>query len=330
VKKPSVVIVSPAAPGANNGNERTALRWRTMLSDAFDARIEQAGPGGTVGEADVLLALHARRSADAIAAWAARGPRRPLAVVLTGTDLYHDIGADAAAQRSLELADRLVVLQDHAIAALPERLRHKGIVVQQSTTTMAPGLKPDSRLDAVMVGHLRGVKGPRVLFDAVRSIDAGERITMTHIGDASADPALGEEAKSVQAACPHYRWLGALPYANTRERIRDSHVLVHTSVLEGGAHVLMEAVCSGTPVLASRIPGNVGMLGETYGGYFEPGDAAGLVKLLRECRRTQGREDGVLEKLALQCEQRVPLFHPVREAKALHALVEGLLRPAVR
>lgn len=320
-----MVIVSPAAPGANNGNERTALRWRTMLSDAFEARIEPSGADPAQGDADVVLALHARRSADAIAAWSARVPRKPLAVVLTGTDLYQDIAGDAAAQRSLELADRLVVLQDHAVQAVPERLRHKAVVVQQSTTAMSPGLKPDSRLEAVMVGHLRGVKGPRVLFEAVRSIDPAERITFTHIGDTAGEPALGEEAKALQAACPHYRWIGALPYPNTRERIRDAHVLVHTSVLEGGAHVVMEAACSGTPVLASRIPGNVGMLGEEYGGYFESGDAAGLVKLLCECRRTQAREDGLLEKLAAQCEQRMPLFHPVREAKALHALVESLL-----
>ncbi len=325
-----MVIVSPAAPGANNGNERTALRWRTMLADAFEARIVQPDAAEQVGDADVLLALHARRSAGAIAAWAARTPRKPLAVVLTGTDLYQDIAVDQDAQRSLELADRLVVLQDHALQALPERLQAKVIVVQQSTTSMAPGLKPDSRLDTVMVGHLRAVKAPRVLFDAARRLEPAERITITLVGDAVGEPELAEEARLLQSQCPHYRWIGTQPHASTRERIRDAHVLVHTSVLEGGAHVIMEAACSGTPVLASRIPGNVGMLGETYGGYFEADDAAGLVRLLRECRATQGRDDGLLEQLGAQCEQRAALFHPVREAKALHALVERMLHGNAR
>jgi putative glycosyltransferase (TIGR04348 family) len=325
VKKASVIIVSPASPGANNGNERTAERWRAMLADAFDARVVQPQAVDDALEADVMLALHARKSSPAITGWAARVPRRPLAVVLTGTDLYEDGPADAAVRRSLQLADRLVLLQDHAAADVPAEFRHKAVVVQQSTTTMSPGLKADSRLDAVMVGHLRAAKAPRVLFEAARSIAPAEHITITHIGDASAEPALGDEARALQAQCPHYRWLGALAHAPAREHIRDAHVLVHTSILEGGAHVVMEAVCSGTPVIASRIPGNVGLLGDDYTGYFESGDVQGLVALLRECRRTQAQEDGLLEKLAAQCEHRVPLFHPVREAKALHALVEALL-----
>ena len=56
--------------------------------------------GGT--DDSVMLALHARRSAASIAAWAARRTAASgLAVVLTGTDLYRDIPTDAAAQRSL-------------------------------------------------------------------------------------------------------------------------------------------------------------------------------------------------------------------------------------
>ena len=46
--------------------------------------------------------------------------------------------------------------------------------------------------------------------------------------------------------------------------------------MEGGAHVILEAVQSGTAVLASRIDGNVGMLGPAHEGYFEVGDDAGL------------------------------------------------------
>ena len=103
-----------------------------------------------------------------------------------------------------------------------------------------------------------------------------------------------------RADCPHYRWLGALPHAQTRQRIQRAHVLVHTSALEGGAHVIMEAVRSGTPVLASRVPGNIGMLGADYAGYFPHGDAAALAGLLEECRAGQAAKDpsaGLLARL---------------------------------
>jgi len=40
--------------------------------------------------------------------------------------------------------------------------------------------------------------------------------------------------------------------------------------------VIIEALASGTPVLASRIDGNLGLLGDDYAGVFEPGEATGL------------------------------------------------------
>ena len=72
---------------------------------------------------DVLIALHARRSAPSIAAWAEAHPDRPLVVVLTGTDLYRDIRTDASARRSLQLATRLVVLQEQGLLELQPALR---------------------------------------------------------------------------------------------------------------------------------------------------------------------------------------------------------------
>jgi glycosyltransferase involved in cell wall biosynthesis len=99
--------------------------------------------------------------------------------------------------------------------------------------------------------------------------------------------------------------------------------------MEGGAHVIMEAVLSGTPVLASRIPGNVGMLGDDYAGYFEPGDAEGLAQLLRRCRSdniTGG--DAWLAQLSAQCALRAPLFNADAERAALHQLVHDLSTPS--
>jgi glycosyltransferase involved in cell wall biosynthesis len=120
--------------------------------------------------------------------------------------------------------------------------------------------------------------------------------------------------------------LGAQPHEATRRRIQRAHVLVHTSRMEGGAHVVMEAVCSGTPVLASRIDGNVGMLGADYAGYFEPGNAAQLAHLLQLARATQHQADGLLARLAAQCARRAPLFAPKAEQQALLNLVADLGR----
>jgi glycosyltransferase involved in cell wall biosynthesis len=85
----------------------------------------------------------------------------------------------------------------------------------------------------------------------------------------------------------------------------------------------MEAVCSGTPVLASRIDGNVGLLGEDYAGYFEPGDAPALAHFLQACRTTQNRHN-LVAHLRHQCALRAPLFEPQAERAALHRWVQDL------
>lgn len=321
MKKPSLCVVTPALADANNGNWQTARRWASMLSGHYRVRVVRDWVPGDGG--DVLLALHARRSAASVSAWAGAHPDRPLVLALTGTDLYRDIGTDADAQRSLALAHRLVVLQEQGPLALPEALREKCRVVFQSGTRRQTLAKTTSHLRAVMVGHLRDEKWPQTLFEAAHLLRADEGIHIDHIG-AALDPALGEAAQATARACAHYRWLGGLPHAATRARIQRAHVLVHTSRMEGGAHVLMEAMLCGTPVLASRIDGNVGMLGTDYGGYFPPGDAAALVQALRECRAGLGEPAGSLATLQAQCEVRAPLFDPRTEQAALLALLAEL------
>ena len=322
----SVVVVSPALAAANNGNWRTARRWQLLLAPAFPSRIVQQWPDAHAATDTLMLALHARRSADSIEAWAQAHPARGLAVVLTGTDLYQDIRIDPRAQRSLELAQRLVVLQELGAQALPAAMRHKTRVVFQSTPQRAAFPKSARLLRAVMVGHLRQVKSPQTLFEAARLVRGRDDIRIDHIGDAT-DAELAEQARATARDCPQYRWLGALPHAQTRQRIQRAHVLVHTSALEGGAHVIMEAVRSGTPVLASRVPGNVGMLGSDYAGYFPSGDAAALVRLLEECRAGQVAKDparALLARLVTQCTLRAPLFDATAERAALTQLLHEL------
>jgi glycosyltransferase involved in cell wall biosynthesis len=61
-------------------------------------------------------------------------------------------------------------------------------------------------------------------------------------------------------------------HANAQESLELADRLVLSSKSEGGANVISEAVMASVPVIASRIPGTVGLLGENYPGYFEFGD----------------------------------------------------------
>ena len=267
-----------------------------------------------------MIALHARRSAAAVQAWRAANPQRPLVVVLTGTDLYRDIHHDADAQRSLALADALVVLNELGAQALPPEFRAKCHVVLQSCSVRRTLPHSGRHLRALMVGHLREEKDPQTYFAAARLLAQRPDIRLDHIG-AALDPELGAAAAALAAAQPNYRWLGGLPHAAVRGHIQRAHVLVHASRMEGGAHVVTEALRSGTPVLASRIAGNLGLLGPGYGGIFEVGDAAGLAALLRRARD----DAAMLPALQAQAADRTALFAPQAERAALHTLLTGLL-----
>lgn len=302
---PQVVIVSPYLRDANNGNWRTAERWRRHLAGVCDARIVDAWPDHRAAADQAMIALHARRSAAAIAAWSAAHPGRGLAVALTGTDLYRDIHTDAQARRSLDRAQVLVTLQEQAPRALPAEVRVKARVIYQSVPARPALAKTTRHLRALAVGHLREEKSPDTLFAAARLLAGRRDVFIDHAG-AGLDPALAEAARATMLEAPHYRWLGGLPHEATRRRIQRAHLLVHPSRMEGGAHVIIEAVVSGTPVLASRIDGNVGMLGEDYTGYFEWGDARSLAALLLRCRD----DAAFLERLRRQCQARAPLFEP--------------------
>ena len=227
-----------------------------------------------------------------------------------------------AAQESVRLADGLVVLQEEGLDALPAAYRAKTSVCLQSTAKREALAKTTRHLRALMVGHLRDEKDPQTYFDAARLLAARTNLLFDHVGAALDAPLGRSSARAVAAACPRYRWLGPLAHALTLRRIRQAHVLVHPSRIEGGAHVVMEAVQSGTPVLASRVSGNVGMLGHGYSGYFEAGDAAGLAALLMRCRD----DASMLPLLMRERAARSPLFEPARE----RATLLGLVAPPAR
>lgn len=306
---------------ANNGNWHTAWRWAQFLCGQRKTALLPHWPPSTGSSpAAAMIALHARRSAPSIQAWARQCPGKALIVVLTGTDLYRDIRSDAVAQQSLALASHLVVLQEAGLHELPPALRRKTSVIFQSARPLLPSARSERRFHAVMVGHLRDEKDPLTYLRAVAKCDP-RRMSFESIGEAL-QPDLALAASTAQAGMPHYRWRGGLPRALTRQRIKRAHVLVNSSLMEGGAQVIIEAVQAGTAVLATAISGNIGMLGGDYAGYFPVGDDGALAALLQRC----AAEPAFLLRLENQCRERAHLFSPAREKQLVINLVNSALK----
>lgn len=288
-----------------------------MLGAAYRVRLAAQWQDGND---ELMIALHARRSAASISAWRAQRPQAPLVLVLTGTDLYRDIDSNADARRSLALADRLVVLNSHGPDQLPAPLRVRCQLVLQSCSARQPLHKTQQHLRALMVGHLRDEKDPLTYLRAAARLAGRADIHCDHAG-AALDPALGAQAAALAARQPSYRWLGALPHAAARRRIQAAHVLVHTSRMEGGAHVVIEALRSGTPVIASRIAGNLGLLGDDWPASFDVGDDAALAALIERARD----DPDMLPALRRRAADRAPLFSPQAEQATLLRLLQDLL-----
>ncbi|MGE5336253.1 MAG: selenoneine biosynthesis selenosugar synthase SenB [Gemmatimonadota bacterium] len=315
--RPLVGIVTPYLAASNTGNWHTAARWARILRSRFRVRLMERWDGQPV---DCLIALHARRSAESIHKFAAAHPDRPLGVVLTGTDLYRDIANNATAQRSLDLASRLVVLNERGPLRLPRRYRKKTTVILQSARGLSAGRKPRRTFDIAVIGHLREEKNPRLVWRLLEELPADLRVRIRHAG-AGLDEQLAARATEVAARDPRYRWLGNLRRPQARQLIRRSHVLLHPSNMEGGAQAVIEAVMSHTPVVGSGIDGNAGLLGVQYAGLFTEGD----VDALRARIVRAAREPRFLAQLTWACDQRAKLFAPEREARAVLRLVDNLL-----
>ena len=308
-----IALVTPAGPGMRNGNRHTALRWAAFL--------QAAGHQVTVDvewdkdPADLMLALHARRSHRSIVVFP---KNKPLVLALTGTDVYRDIHQSAEARESLARADRLIVLQPEAAKELAPRARKKvKVVVQSSDSDLRHDPQP-GKFRLCVIGHLRDEKDPLRAALALRLLQRKE-LEVIHLGKAL-DPGLAKQARQAMRGDKRYRWLGEVAHERTLRWLASSHAMIISSRMEGGANVVCEALRIGVPVLASRISGNVGLLGRDYAGYFPVEDEGALAGLM--ARAASDRR--FYEKLKTQVKRLRAKVAPEAEAKALLAALSGL------
>ena len=314
-----IVLITPEGPTSRTGNRVAASRWARILRRlGHKVRIASDYDGRP---ADLMVAVHAWRSAAAIERFKAVFPARPVVLQLSGTDIYQYIDTDPVPTlRSMELADRLVGLNDLAWRAVPKRLRPSLSVIHQSAATLLHPRRPSTRAVVVsVIGHLRDVKDPLRAAEAARLLPSTSRVSIEQVGRAYT-PQWAAYAEAEMEANPRYLWHGDVPAAAVRRLLARSHAMVISSLSEGGANVISEAAVAGVPVLASRMDGNVGLLGFDYPGYFPVGDTRALARLLVRMER----EPPFVRQLGKALARRAPLFRPAREIAAWRRLLAGL------
>ena len=315
-----IKLITPALASARNGNSITAIRCARILQQLGHRVVMEQTYNGK--GCDLMIALHALRSHESIRLFKEMHPDLPLVVALTGTDLYRDIRINPNAQRSLELATRLIVLQPMGMVELPKHLRAKTRVIYQSAERVRRRSTPAKTgcFNVCVISHLRPEKDPLRTPMAARELPDSSRLRVLHIGRALTK----EMSKKLRAEVkrnPRFQWLGELPHWKTRRILAGSHLLAVTSRMEGSSNVLCEAIASSVPVVASKIPGLVGTLGKKYPGYFPVGETRELARLLQKIESNPE----FYHRLKAHCARLSPLVDPKREITAWKELLRELV-----
>jgi putative glycosyltransferase (TIGR04348 family) len=316
-----ILLVSPAAPTTLHGNGVTADRWAGILrrlghevdiADAYRA-----------GDYTALVALHARKSADAVRSFRADHPEAPIVLALTGTDLYPDLATAGVDPAVVARADRLIVLQGNGLQQVDPQIRWRARVIFQGVPDIPSGPFDEDHFDVCVLAHLRAVKDPLLAAAAARRLPTESRIRIIHAGQ-GLDDDLTALAQTETADNPHYTWVGPLPRSEALALLARSRLLVLSSRHEGGANVVSEALAAGVPAACSDIPGSVGMLGADYPGYFPVGNAEALATLLRAAETNHA---GYYDQLRRHCASRRSLVDPAQEVQAWSDLLKELSLP---
>ena len=314
-----IEIVTPAPLGSLHGNRVTAKRWQGFLRQlGYRVPITESWSGK---DANLLITLHAYRSHASIDAFKLAYPNRPLILILTGTDLYRDMANQPEVHESMALADALVVLQTEALRLIPAKWHHKATVIHQSVSQIPKQQKPKGQFSVSVIGHLRPEKDPFCIVRALPHLHGDSQITIQHLG-----MAMSEEMETIalQSTKQHgrYTWQGMVSHQATLRTLARSHVMVISSRMEGGAHVVSEAIAAGVPVLASKIAGNCGLLGKDYLGYFPVGNEKALARLLYHAETDQL----FYKRLQKQVKKLQKLVQPGHEWSFIQKLVTRLLK----
>jgi putative glycosyltransferase (TIGR04348 family) len=315
-----ILIVTPAGRRARTGNRTTAVRWQRLLR-RLGHRVAVTTDYGNE-RADLLIAIHAWRSAAAVERFRARYPDRALVVGLGGTDINEFLKTHPKTTlATMEAADMLVGLHNEVDRAIPSSFHSRLRIILQSAEPLPKSLVNPSRrnFDVAVIAHLREVKDPLRSAFAARLLPDQSRLRIIHLGKAY-DAAWAARAADEAAANRRYLWRGEASFGRVRALLGRSHALVVSSLQEGGANVVSEAVVAGVPVIASHIPGNTGLLGADYPGTFPVGDTKALARLLG----LMETDAGFRRELARHCRLLAAQFRPQAEQRAWKELLREL------
>ncbi len=306
-----ILYLDPALPETTSGNSSTSTRitehWRNLGHDVSSLSVrgklpeDEAHIRKLITGSDLLVALHATYCHSILKIWHDLQKPVPLILIVSGTDLFEPIleSGEVSTEFSWasEESSRIVTLAAGLDAYYPEVRRQewgaKTRVIYQGAEPVKWNCQQYDPQQAVVIGHLRSVKDPLLPVRAVEILREKRiqeqaalkdvRLTIQHFGKIL-DLNLKAQMESAQvqlASGPvRWQWNGPVSETGIRQVMSSAPLLIMPSLHEGGANVVGKFLVSGLPIVASRVAGNTGILGEDWPALFDAGDPQALADLL--------------------------------------------------
>lgn len=200
-------------------------------------------------------------------------------------------------------ADRVIILSEEMRGSIEpyrsELANFKKLHIIPNGVEMSSGVVPTASRDdgnLLFVGRLEHSKGVDVLIDAIGLLDksSASDVRLTVVGRGAHEEYLKSKAASLTNGAS-VEFTGFLPQAEVMQMLRSAKLCIVPSRHDVYPITVLEAMASGTPIIASRVGGLVSQLGDGLRGVLvEPDDAETLAEALRYAITNYGE----IEKMA--------------------------------
>ena len=268
--------------------------WVRYGLRVFEAYVEREG------RPDIVHA-HGADPAGLLAAEIRQRYKTPMVLTEHSSRLALGAGGrtrEVVASRAIAAADAGIAVSPHLAARLasymPEPrggwLSIPNCVARAFLEASRPA-KPAEGFRLLTVGNLVPIKGHDVLLRSFARAFGGESDVSLHIGGQGvADRDLRRLAARLELG-GRVRFLGALTREEVLREMLGCNTFVLPSRFETFGVVLVEALATGTPVVATRTGGSESIVDDRMGILVEPDDVEGLAGALRWMRREWSRFD---------------------------------------
>jgi colanic acid/amylovoran biosynthesis glycosyltransferase len=201
---------------------------------------------------------------------------------------------------------------------------HCGVDPQQfSLASQLASPEPTANHQLLYVGRLAAAKGLPVLLQSLSALrHTCPNLQLTVVGDGPDRAMLEAQAQSLGIAS-QVNFVGAQPPEQVRHYLQLADVFVMSSFAEGVPVVLMEAMMSGLPVVATQVAGVSELVEDGVNGFLvPPSDVAALGDRIQ----TLVGDPGLRQRLGEQGKLKVSqAFNIYQEAKKLYQLIASTI-----